>query len=108
MGRLLLRMQQPGRPSASNGNSRTPRGDSRPRRQPQLRRLLQRIFFEAQVAQQRVIEDLQLDTAALELTLPAELKALREQALAAPFDEAEGRPQMGQYVEVLEIGRAHV
>ena len=46
----------------------------------ELRRLLQAIFFEAQVSQGRVIEDRQLDEAALGLERPEALKAIRERA----------------------------
>ena len=60
------------------------------------------IFFQAQVAQSRIITDLQLDTAALELTLPERLAAVREAAMAAAFDETEGRPELGHFVELKE------
>ena len=42
--------------------------------------LLQATFLEAHVAQRRVIEDRQLDEAALGLAAPATLKELRERA----------------------------
>ena len=44
----------------------------------ELRRLLQAVFFEAQVSQRRVIEDRQLDEAALER--PEALEAIRKRA----------------------------
>eukprot|EP00966_Prymnesium_polylepis_P184881 4284787-Prymnesium_polylepis.1 len=46
----------------------------------ELRRLLQAIFFEAHVADQRVIDDEQLNEAALSLERPEELAAIRQQA----------------------------
>ena len=48
-----------------------------------LRKLLQRIFFEAHVAQRRVIEDRQLDEAALGMERPEALEAIR--ASTDPF-----------------------
>ena len=52
-----------------------------------LRRLLLRIFFEAHTAQRRVIDDWQLDEAALGLEAPEELARIRERAVAtAPFE----------------------
>ena len=44
---------------------------------PELKRLLQRIFFEAHVAQRRLIEDRQLDEAALGLEAPEALAKIR-------------------------------
>ena len=44
---------------------------------PRVRRLLQAIFFEAHVAQRRLIEDWQLDEAALALDLPNKLEEIR-------------------------------
>lgn len=51
-----------------------------------LRKLLQCIFFEAHVAQQRIIEDLQLDEAALSIEQPMVLQKIRERALTKPFE----------------------
>ena len=65
---------------------------------PQLTALLQRVFFEAHVAQRRVIEDRQLDEAALGMEAPDELRAIR--AAHDPFAH-EGRAEKGHYVEVL-------
>ena len=67
-----------------------------------LRRLLQAVFFEAHVAQRRVIEDRQLDEAALALELPEVLAAIRDRAMAAPFEPFEGKDEVGHYVEVVE------
>ena len=47
-----------------------------------LRRLLKRIFFEAHTLQRRVIDDWQLDEAALGLEAPEELARIREWAVA--------------------------
>ena len=63
-----------------------------------LTRLLQAVFFEAHVKQQRVIEDRQLDEAALSLDAPS-LAAIRE--AHAPF-VFEGRAEIGHFVEVVE------
>ena len=67
-----------------------------------LRRLLQRIFFEAHVAQRRIIEDRQLDEAALGLERPEALAAIREHAAQAPFALFEARAEIGHYVEMVE------
>jgi Ran GTPase-activating protein 1 len=64
----------------------------------ELLRLLQRIFFEAHVAQRRLIEDLQLDEAALSLEAPKVLAKIR--AKAAVWEPFGGRAEMGHYVEV--------
>jgi hypothetical protein len=63
-----------------------------------LARLLQAVFFEAHVTQRRVIEDRQLDEAALSLDAPSALAAIR--AAHAPF-AYEGRAEKGHYVEVV-------
>ena len=68
----------------------------------ELRALLQCIFFEAHVAQRRVIEDRQLDEAALGLAAPEALRAIRERAAKEPFALYEGRAEMGHYVEVVK------
>ena len=46
----------------------------------ELRRLMQAVFFEAHVAERRVIEDRHLDAAALSLELPKVLTYIRERA----------------------------
>ena len=70
---------------------------------PHLTRLLQRIFFEAHVAQRRVIEDYQLDEAALGLEAPEVLRQIRERAMQhAPFEPFDGRAENGHYVEVVK------
>jgi hypothetical protein len=75
---------------------------------PELTRLLQRIFFEAHVTQRRLIEDRQLDEAALGLEAPEALAKIRWAAAAAaakmPFEPFHGRAEMGHYVEVTEEG----
>ena len=66
-----------------------------------LRQLLERTFFEAHTAQRRVIDDWQLDEAALGLEAPEELARIRERAVAtAPFEPYEGRAEVGHFVEV--------
>eukprot|EP00900_Chrysochromulina_parva_P013356 jgi/Chrpa1/22020/Chrysochromulina_OHIO_Genome00027621-RA len=67
---------------------------------PELTRLLQRIFFEAHVAQRRLIEDRQLEEAALGLEAPEVLAKIRAEAAAMPFEPFGGRAEMGHYVEV--------
>jgi Ran GTPase-activating protein (RanGAP) involved in mRNA processing and transport len=69
----------------------------------ELLRLLQRIFFEAHVAQRRLIEDLQLDEAALGLEAPEALAKIR--AKAAVWEPFGGRAEMGHYVEVTKEGQ---
>ncbi|KOO32405.1 protein nlrc3 [Chrysochromulina tobinii] len=71
---------------------------------PELKRLLQRIFFEAHVAQRRLIEDRQLDEAALGLEAPEALAKIRAEAAAMPFEPFGGRAEMGHYVEVTKKG----
>jgi len=68
----------------------------------ELLRLLQRIFFEAHVAQRRLIEDRQLDEAALGLEAPEALAKIR--AKAAVWEPFGGRAEMGHYVEVTKEG----
>ena len=76
---------------------------------PELRSLLQAVFFEAHVAQRREIEDRQLNEAALGLARPEELKVIRERAAErvreAPFPPFEGRAEIGHFVEVLKKGK---
>ena len=69
--------------------------------QPELRRLLQAVFFEAHGAQRRLIEDHQLDEAAIGLTRPEALAAIRERAVSKPFGPFAGRAKLGHYVEVV-------
>ena len=71
----------------------------------ELHRLLQAIFFEAHVAQRRVIEDRQLDEAALGLDCPELLAEIREGDAKAPFEPFEGRAEIGHYVEVVKEGK---
>ena len=68
----------------------------------EVRRLLQRVFFAAHVAQRREIESWQLDEAALGLELPEVLAAIRKREIEAPFPIFEGRAEKGHYVEVVE------
>jgi hypothetical protein len=71
----------------------------------ELKQLLQRIFFEAHVAQRRLIEDRQLDEAALGLEAPEALAKIRAEAAAKmPFEPFGGRAEMGHYVEVTKEG----
>jgi Ran GTPase-activating protein (RanGAP) involved in mRNA processing and transport len=71
----------------------------------ELARLLQRIFFEAHVAQRRLIEDRQLDEAALGLEAPGVLAQIRAEAAAKmAFEPFGGRAEMGHYVEVTKEG----
>eukprot|EP00900_Chrysochromulina_parva_P003387 jgi/Chrpa1/13049/Chrysochromulina_OHIO_Genome00024578-RA len=72
---------------------------------PELTRLLQRIFFEAHVAQRRLIEDRQLDEAALGLEAPEVLAEIR--ANAAVWEPFGGRAEMGHYVEVTKEVEAY-
>ena len=69
-------------------------------RTPELARLLQRIFFEAHVAQRRLIEDRQLDEAALGLEAPEALAKIRAEVAKMPFERFGGRAEKGHYVEV--------
>jgi Ran GTPase-activating protein (RanGAP) involved in mRNA processing and transport len=71
---------------------------------PELARLLQRIFFEAHVAQRRLIEDRQLDEAALVLEAPEALAKIRAEAAAMAFEPFSGRAEMGHYIEVTKEG----
>jgi Ran GTPase-activating protein (RanGAP) involved in mRNA processing and transport len=75
----------------------------------ELLRLLQRIFFEAHVAQRRLIEDRQLDEAALGLEAPEALAKIRAEAATAaatmPFELFFGRAELGHYVEVMKRGK---
>jgi len=59
------------------------------------------IFFEAHVAQRRLIEDRQLDEAALGLEAPEALAQIRAEAVAKmAFKPFGGRAAIGHYVEV--------
>jgi Ran GTPase-activating protein (RanGAP) involved in mRNA processing and transport len=75
----------------------------------ELLRLLQRIFFEAHVAQRRLIEDRQLDEAALGLEAPKALAKIRAKATASaatmPFEPFGGSAKLGHYVEVTKRGK---
>jgi len=71
---------------------------------PELTRLLQRIFFEAHVLQRRLIEDRQLDEAALGLEAPEVLAKIRSEAAKMPFEPFGGHAEMGHYVEVTKEG----
>jgi len=70
----------------------------------ELRQLLQSIFFEAHVVQRRVIEDWQLDEAALARDAPDVLAGIR--ARTNPFSY-KGRAEKGHYVEVVGGGGGH-
>ena len=70
---------------------------------PELTRLLQRIFFEAHVVQRRLIEDRQLNDAALGLEAPEALAKIRAEA-AAIWEPFGGRAEVGHYVEVTKDG----
>jgi len=74
----------------------------------ELLRLLQRIFFEAHVAQRRLIEDRQLDEAALGLEAPEALAKIRAKAAKMPFEPFGGRAEMGHYIEVTKEGKRGV
>jgi hypothetical protein len=63
---------------------------------PHLTALLQATFFEAHAAQRRVIEEGQLEEAALGLVDPEKLTSLRSE-----LPSYEGRAEQGHYVEVL-------
>ena len=68
----------------------------------ELRRLLQAVFFAAHAAQQREIEDWQLDEAAIALEKPALAEEIRLRVMReAPFQPGEGRAKLGQVVQVL-------
>ena len=69
----------------------------------QLTELLKHIFFEAHVAQRRVIEDRQLDEAALGYGAPKELKVIRDRAFKAPLPQTTNYGgNEGEYVEVVD------
>ena len=70
---------------------------------PALRRLLQAVFFEAHVAQRRLIEDRQLDEAALGLDAPEELAAIRERAVQAQRAMLDAEP-LAPFAGRAEIG----
>jgi hypothetical protein len=69
----------------------------------EVRQLLQAVFFEAHVAQRRVIDDRQLDEAALGLEQPETLAAIRARAVEkAPLPSFSGNFEVGHFVEVAE------
>jgi len=74
----------------------------------ELRRLLQRVFFEVHVSQHREIEDRQLDEAALGLEQPEALAAIREQAKAGSLPPCEERAELGHFEEVVKEGKRGV
>jgi hypothetical protein len=61
---------------------------------PHLRKLLEATFFQAHAAQRRVIDDEQLEAAALDLHDPSKLAALR-------WPSYDGEAMHGHYVQVL-------
>lgn len=74
-----------------------------------VKQLLQRVCFEAHATQRRVIDDCQLDEAALMLEAPDSLEAIRKRALQEPLSleepplpPYEGPLELGQYVEVTQ------
>jgi hypothetical protein len=92
---------------------------------PRLQTLLQRVFFEAHVAQSREIENWQLCEAALALAQPEKLAVIHKRALArvlarprrwwptpqpaeARFEEHMGNPEVGHLVEVVDGWHAGV
>ena len=73
-----------------------------------LRKMLQRIFFEAHVAQRRVIEDRKLDEAALGMDKPEALAAIRATSEGL---RVQGSCGAGHYVEVVageHIGKSGI
>ena len=68
---------------------------------PELEQLLLATFFEAHVTTRRIIGDQQLAEAALGLSAPDTLNAIRQKAMAAPFEDYGEKPALGHYVEVL-------
>jgi hypothetical protein len=71
----------------------------------EVRMLLEAVFFEAHVAQARVITDVQLLRAALGAFAPPGTLADLEAKMAYPFKTFKGRPEKGHYVELLDGGR---
>mgnify|MGYP000894950872 FL=1 len=68
----------------------------------EVRTLLEVVFFEAHVAQARVITDVQLLRAALGAFAPAGTLTDLDAKLAYPFQTFKGRPEKGHYVELLD------
>ena len=68
----------------------------------EVRTLLEVVFFEAHVAQARVITDVQLLRAALGAFAPASALADLDAKVANPFQTFKGRAEVGHYVELLE------
>merc|ERR1712185_239873 len=65
-----------------------------------LVRLLQAVFFQGHVRQRRVIDDWQLDEAALGLEAPEVLETMRERLKRAiVFEPFDGRAELGHFVE---------
>jgi Ran GTPase-activating protein (RanGAP) involved in mRNA processing and transport len=67
-----------------------------------VRTLLEVVFFEAHVAQARVITDVQLLRAALSAFAPPGTLANLDAKVANPFQTFKGRPEEGHYVELLD------
>ena len=61
---------------------------------PNLRKLLEATFFQAHTAQRRIIDDEQLEAAALDLHDPGKLASLR-------WPTFDGEPSAGHYVQIL-------
>jgi Ran GTPase-activating protein (RanGAP) involved in mRNA processing and transport len=68
----------------------------------EVRTLLEVVFFEAHVAQARVITDVQLLRAALGAFAPPGTLADLDAKVANPFQTFKGRPEKGHYVELLD------
>eukprot|EP00900_Chrysochromulina_parva_P017838 jgi/Chrpa1/26055/Chrysochromulina_OHIO_Genome00027749-RA len=68
----------------------------------EVRTLLEVVFFEAHVAQERVITDVQLLRAALGAFAPPGTLADLDAKVAYPFQTFKGRPEKGHYVELLD------
>ena len=83
--------------TASHDDASKSRGEKHARSVvPHLTALLQATFFEAHAAQRRVIEESQLEEAALGLVDPEKLTSLR-----CELPRYDGRAEAGHYVEVL-------
>jgi hypothetical protein len=68
----------------------------------EVRTLLEVVFFEAHVAQARVITDVQLLRAALGAFAPPGTLADLDAKVVYPFQTFKGRPEEGHYVELLD------
>jgi Ran GTPase-activating protein (RanGAP) involved in mRNA processing and transport len=68
----------------------------------EVRTLLEVVFFEAHVAQARVITDVQLLRAALGAFAPPGTLTDLDAKVANPFKTFKGRPEKGHYVELLD------